>query len=90
MTQYSTGDFTSMLKDGKLKPGIYKIQYLGSNSYLDTNLHSKQVCTRPTLSDGRGLVCLYLLSAAHESDIYKRKIKPISAGYTVWRVSRLI
>ena len=74
MTQYSTGDFTSILQDGKLKPGIYKIQYLGSNSYVDTDLHSKQVCTRPTLSEGRGLVCLYLSSAAHESDIYKWNI----------------
>jgi len=54
----------------KPKPGIYKIQNLFSETYLDIHRHSKQVCCRPfrDLEDGRGLVRLYLLSVVRVCD----------------------
>lgn len=60
MTQKSTSDSSSIFKDGKLKPGIYKIQNLCSGTYLDIHPHSREVCCRPAgdLEDGRGIVCL--------------------------------
>jgi len=69
MTLNSTGDSSSIFKDGKLKPGVYKIQNLYSETYLDIHRHSKQVCCRPARDlEGRGLVRLYLPSAVHVSD----------------------
>ena len=54
----STGDSSSILKDGKLKPGIYKIQNLQSETYVDIEAHSGKVCCRPAkdLGEGRGFV----------------------------------
>ena len=59
-----TGDPLSIFEDGKLKPGIYKIQNVYSRTYLDTHEHSREVCCRPAkdLEQGKGLVCLYLSS----------------------------
>jgi len=60
MTLNSISDAPSIFKDGKLKPGIYKIQNLESETYLDIHQNSKQVCCRPAgdLEDGGGLVRL--------------------------------
>ncbi|KAF9783532.1 hypothetical protein BJ322DRAFT_1110426 [Thelephora terrestris] len=57
MTLKSTGDSPSIFKDGKLKPGIYKIQNLRSDTYLDIHQYSNEVCCRPAkdLEEGRGL-----------------------------------
>jgi len=64
MTPNLTTDSCSIFKDGKLKPGIYKIKNLFAETYLDIRLYSMSVCCRPArdLDDGRGLVCLYPLS----------------------------
>lgn len=61
MVLHSTGGSPSIFEDGKLKPGIYKIQNLFSETYLDIHQHSKQVCCRPAkdLQEGRGLVRIY-------------------------------
>jgi len=61
MTLHSTSDSSSILKDGKLKPGIYKIQNLQSETYLDIVAHTRDVCGRPAkdLAQGRGIVCRY-------------------------------
>ena len=69
MTLDSTNDFP-IFNDGKLKPGIYKIQNLLSETYLDIHQHSKKICCRPAkdLEDGRGLVRLYLPSVVRPSD----------------------
>ena len=60
----------SIFKDGKLKPGIYKIQNLCSETYLDIHRHSREVCCRPArdLEDGRGLVSPHLPSVVRVSD----------------------
>ena len=58
----STSDLFSLFRDGKLKTGIYKIQNIRSDTYLDIHQHSNEVCCRPAreLDEGRGLVRPYL------------------------------
>ena len=61
MTMNSTNDSSSIFKDGQLKPGIYKIQNIQSETYLDIEVHSREMCCRPAkdLGEGRGLISRY-------------------------------
>ena len=70
MTLNSTTNSSSIFKDGKLKPGIYKIQNLYAENYLGIELHSRGVCCRPAnrIGEGRGLVRQYLSFVVHASD----------------------
>ncbi|KAF9781777.1 hypothetical protein BJ322DRAFT_243880 [Thelephora terrestris] len=72
MAPNSISNPSSIFKDGKLKPGIYKIQSLYSQAFIDIHEHSRDVCCRPAtlLGEGRGLW----------------EIKPLGAGYSVKRV----
>ncbi|KAF9649754.1 hypothetical protein BDM02DRAFT_3113186 [Thelephora ganbajun] len=72
MTLHSTSDSSPIFKDGRLKPGIYKIQNIFTEAFLDIEVHSRNVCCRPAqnLREGRGLW----------------EIKQFGAGYTVQRV----
>ena len=92
MTLNSTSDSSSILKDGKLKPGIYKIQNIHTETYLDIEVHTRKVCCRPAenLKEGRGLVSRRSSSVAHTTDNLQWEIKQFGAGYTVQRVSFLI
>ena len=92
MTMSSTGNSTSILKDGKLKPGIYKIQNLYHQNYLDVQEHSKQLWCRPAkdLEDGKGLVSLHPPFTVPISDNRKWEIKNLGIGYTIKRVSMLM
>ena len=59
MTSTSTSNPSSIFKDGKLKPGIYKIQSLYNNAYLDIHEHAaRELHLRPAqdLGEGKGLV----------------------------------
>jgi hypothetical protein len=58
MTTNSTSNSVSILNDGRIKPGIYKIQNIFSQTYLEIWEHSKELCCRPAaaLEDGKGLV----------------------------------
>ncbi|KAF9642076.1 hypothetical protein BDM02DRAFT_2708108 [Thelephora ganbajun] len=58
-----------IFKDGKPKPGIYEIQNIYTETYLDIEVHSRGVHCRPAkdLREGRGLW----------------EIKSFGAGYTV-------
>ena len=58
-------DPAPIFQDGRLRPGVYKIQNLKSETYLDVIQHSKELCCRPArdLEDGKGLVRLSLTSA---------------------------
>ena len=49
---------TSIFKDGKLKPGIYKIRNLFNEGYVDIYEHSREMRWRSAqeLEEGRGLV----------------------------------
>jgi hypothetical protein len=89
MTFSSTSESSSILKDGKLKPGIYKIQNINTETYLDVEVHKREVCCRPSkdLGEGRGLVSRYSSSFAHASDGLQWEIKRFGDGYTVQRVS---
>ena len=50
----------SIFENGKLKAGIYKIQNLYTECYLDIHEHSRETCCTPTLQERRGLVRRYL------------------------------
>lgn len=54
----SNSGSASIFKDGKLKPGIYKIQNLYTQTFMDVQEHSRDVCCRPAtlLAEGMGLV----------------------------------
>ena len=58
MTFHSPSDSLSIFKDGKLKPGIYKIQNIQSGTYLDVEVYTRELCCRPAnaLDEGRGFV----------------------------------
>ena len=57
MTLDSPNDSCSIFENGRLKPGIYKIQNLHSQTYLDIHEHSRELCGRPAQNvEGRGLV----------------------------------
>ena len=49
---------STIFEDGKLKPGLYKIQNLQSKTYLDIHEHSMEVCCRPAsaLEENDGIV----------------------------------
>ncbi|KAF9649746.1 hypothetical protein BDM02DRAFT_3128113 [Thelephora ganbajun] len=70
MTPHSTSGLSSILEDGRLKPGIYKIQNIRSETYLDIEVHTREVCCRPAkdLEEGRG---------------FKWEVKTLGGGYTV-------
>ena len=90
MTLHSTNNSSSIFENGKLKPGIYKIQNIKSEAYLDIEVATREVCCRPAqnLGEGRGFVCRHLLSS-FVSNYQKWEIKSLGAGYTVQRVSAL-
>jgi len=84
-----TTDPFRIFQGGKLKPGIYKIQNLHSETYLDVLQHSKEVCCRPEqdLRNNKGLVRPFLPFVVRVSYAQKWEIKPFVAGYTIQRVS---
>ena len=90
MTLHSTSDSSSIFENGKLKSGIYKIQNIQSETYLDIEVYKREVCCRPAqnLGEGRGFVCRHFLSF-FISDDQKWEIKSLGAGYTVQMVNAL-
>ena len=63
MTLTSTNESESVFRDGKIKPGIYKIQNIVGQTYVDIREHTKELCGRPAAAlEGKGLVrfCPYL------------------------------
>ena len=64
-------DHPRIFEYGNLEPGIYKIQNLRSETYLDVHHHSKEVCCRPV----------------HASDAQKWEIKPLGIGYSIQMVN---
>jgi len=62
MDPSSTSGSSSIFRDGKLKSGVYKVQNIYTETFLDIEVHSRGVCCRPAndLGEGRGLVSQYL------------------------------
>ena len=60
----------TIFEGGRLKSGVYKIQSLYTETFLDIHLHSMEVCCRPAndLADGRGLVSPHVPSVIRKSD----------------------
>lgn len=80
------------INDGKLKPGIYRIQNLRSEKYLDIHIHSREVCCRAEreLQKGRGLVRLQsppTICCLHISDNRQWEIMPLGIGYAIKMVN---
>lgn len=52
----------SIFQDGKLKPGVYKIQNIKAKTYVDIKDHVRELYCRPStaLERGRGEVSLLL------------------------------
>ena len=62
MTFTSTNSLSSIFENGKLKPGIYKIQNLYNDAYVDIHEHSaREMHLRPAqdLREEKGLVRQY-------------------------------
>ena len=89
MATTSASDPLSIFRGGKLKPGIYKIQNLYRQTYMDIHEHSREVCCQSAtaLEEGRGLVRPFQQPVAHVPNDQKWEIKPLGAGYSVRRVS---
>ena len=62
MTLDSTSDSPSIFEGGRVKPGVYKIQNLYHQGYLDIAEHSRELRCFPArdLENGKGLVRLRL------------------------------
>ena len=57
MTLASTSSHASVFKDGRLKPGVYKIQNVVGQTYVDLREYTRELCCRPaTALEGGGLV----------------------------------
>jgi len=58
MTLSSTTESLSVFKDGKLKSGIYKIQNIFAETFIDYEVHTREMCCRPAneLGEDKGLV----------------------------------
>ena len=60
-----------MIKEETPGPGIYKILNIYTGTYLDIEVHSRDVCCRPAKDlgePGKGLVRWYPSSVFHVSD----------------------
>jgi hypothetical protein len=84
----SSSNPPSIFENGMVKPGVYKIQNLYAETYLDIHEHSRELCCRPVsdLDSGKGLVCPCELSTVHIANDEKWKIKRFGSGYVVQRV----
>lgn len=82
-------DPPSIFEGGRLNPGVYKIQNIYTETFLDIEVHSREVCCRPAhdLGEGRGIVRQDPSFVACVSDDQKWEIKRLGAGYSVQRVS---
>ena len=57
MIIHSANDAASVFADGKVKPGIYRIQNIAGHTYLDIRDEKQELCCRPiTVLEGKGLV----------------------------------
>ena len=67
MTLNSTDNPFPIFEDGKLKPGVYKIQNIYADTYLEVEAHSKELCCRSVndLREGMGLVRPHPLPMVH-------------------------
>ena len=88
-SQQPTSVPSSIFENGRLGSGIYKIQNLLSETYLDIHKVSLKACCRPArdLEDGGGLVRPYLSFLIYKPNDSKWEIKSFAVGYTVRRVS---
>ena len=80
---------SSIFEGDQLRPGIYKIKNVHTETFLDIEVSSRSVCCRPAggLGEGRGIVRRYQPPVVRLSDDLKWEVKRFGVGYTVQRVS---
>ena len=87
----SKSESDSVFRDGRIKPGIYKIQNVVGQTYVDIRDHNRELCGRPvTTLEGKGLVgsCPHLVHIVVIPVISSGKSSLLgpdipSAGYSV-------
>jgi len=69
MKNNTTKPASSIFQDGKVKPGVYKIQNIVSKTYVEVKDHLRELCGRPpsALEHGEG----------------QWEIRPLGSGYTI-------
>ena len=79
----------TILRDGKLKPGVYRIQNIVGQTYVDIQERTRELCCRSAtaLIGGKGLVglCLHLTPVIIVKYL-QWEILPSGRGYTIRRV----
>ena len=77
----------TVLQDGKIKPGIYKIQNIVSKTYVDIKDDLRELCGRPSsaLERSRGHVSLYIWAPGIPNN-QQWEILPLGPGYTIRKV----
>jgi hypothetical protein len=91
VTPAPTNNSMSIFEDGRLRPGIYKIMNIVSQTYVDIREHTKELCGRPaTLLEGKGLVgsCFRLAAVVAPMSIFSGKSSLLDpdipyAGYSI-------
>jgi len=89
MALTSTDDPTSIFKDDKLKPGVYKIQNIVGQTYVDIREHVRELCCRPAaVLEGNGLVgsrphptpiAVFMITSVGNSPLWSRLYHPQGA-----------
>ena len=80
-----------IFESGKLMPGVYRIQNIVGQTYVDTLEHTKELCCQPsTLLEGKGLASpcskstrKTVLIAVFSGKSYLRVLDILCAGYGV-------
>ena len=82
----ASNDSASVFADGKLKPGIYKIQNVKGHTCLDIR-ETGELCCRPaTILGEKGLVGSRSLIARPDGKHPQWEILPLGPGYSIRRV----
>jgi hypothetical protein len=89
--KYSSSTNRSILQDGKIRPGTYKIKNIVSQTYVDIKDHVRELCGRPAsaLESSRGQVSLqYMLCWVPKivPNHQQWEILPSGPGYTIRKV----
>lgn len=81
---YSSPTNPSILQDGRIKPGIYKIKNIVSQTYVDTKDHVRELCGRPSSalqkSGGQVSLWVYRTSVYHLTTTYSGRSSTRARG----------
>ena len=94
MALTQTDDSASIFKDGKLKPGIYKIQNIVGQTYVEMCEPARELCCRPAaVLEGKGLVgshplptltAVVMITSVGDSPFWLRVYHPQGAVFNLF------